>query len=373
MMKIRRLLGLWLTAALIATNAGIAQAAPSWTFKGQKQWYLPDGRSFAADYAEQAVGDDRLTLLFDRETRRWLMLFTYNGDKTLYHSTSKAPELFVRTLDSSGRGRYDSDYLISHRPETFTNGAHQPQFVVIGIEPQDLRYLKVGLDLGMSYYAEDKCVTVVEGKSCIQLPAHTTYLFAGTNLADVITEIETRNGLAVSKPIPQSQREGNLRDQREHEKTAQHIHWFEGDWMQVTQSGPLHGGCDALHEIDYDQFPNLTQRNRAVGGKHNGVLAISASGSTAHDHLIISSAFPGIRGLAQGNSLLIGATGPSQTRRIPVFVEQGSGPHVHLRLGEEIPGFAYRMLIETNGKAMRLVPADAAGTASEPLYFLRCD
>lgn len=206
-MKTRRLPGLLLIAALIATHAGIAQAAPRWSYQGQTQWHLPDGSSFPADYAEQRVGDDILTLVFDREARRWLMMFIYNGDKAFYHSTSKAPELFVRTEESSERSRFDSDYLIAHRPETYTNGSHQPQFVLIGIEPEDLRYLKVGLDLGVSYYVVTECATVAEGESCVQFPRHTTYLFSGKNLEQVITEIETRNGLVVSQAIARHPRE----------------------------------------------------------------------------------------------------------------------------------------------------------------------
>lgn len=333
-------------------------------YKGQKQWYTLTGQPIKVTYAETSVNDDSLSIIYDAAAEQWYLEFKYIGNKKLTHSKSKRPEFFVRTIENKNSGRYDSDHVMNNNAKVFYNDPGKPQYVIIPIDKNDLRYLKVNLDIGAGYYLSS-CVEVIKGE-CLDLGEWTTYLFPGKNASQVITAIEKKHNLSVSKVVSLKARKDELRQKKENDKIRNILKWYQGDWAQVTPEGPLFNGCNINRTIDFDSYPNLMQKGSFLGSRFKGVLAISALGKTEPDHLYFSSGYTGIQ---NSKSLILDLS--AETKKVPLFLEQG-GSHFRLRLGSEIPGIPYKRIIDTDGKSIRLSAWDTGGKKVEPLYFLPC-
>ena len=358
---------LFISACLFLNLAPIQSAEVTpWKFMGSKDWRVLTGSSIKTDYAQTSVDDDKLSIFYAKDSRTWYIQFTYIDNRKLIHSDQKKPEIFVRTAEQNQSGRYDSDHLIQNKATVFYNQPGKPQYVIMPFEPKELRYIKVGLRIGVGYYVSSGCTEVLKGE-CLDLGEYRTYLFSGRQIENAISQIEKRNNLKITKPISQSQRNKQFKIQKGNEKMAQMLKWYQGDWAQVNRSGPMYNGCNTSREIDYDQFPNLMQKGRFLGYRFDGVLAISALGATTHDHFYISSGYPGLH---NNGSLIIDLN--AETKKIPLFTEE-TKEFYRIRLGAEIPGIPYKRIIDTDGKVLRFSAWDTKGKEVEPLFFIRCE
>ncbi len=352
-----------LISSVFTGSVNAVEVTP-WKFKGDKKWTTLNGKGSPrpVSYAETTVDDDTLSILYDKEYRQWYLQFEYIADGKLVHSNNKKPEFFVRTRDNSNSGRYDTDHVISNEAKVYYNKPGKPQYVIMPISRVDLPHLKVNFNIGVGYYLAAGCAELIEGE-CIDLGEFRTYLFSGDNASEAISAIERSNNQTVTRATTIQSREERIKEQKENDKIAQILKWYQGDWAQVTPKGPLLGGCDVQHEIDFDQFPKLMQQGKFFGYTFKGMMAISSLGATSHDHLYFSTGY---------DTGAFGSKKFAPTKKIILFTSQGK-QFYRIRLGSEIPGIPYKRVIETDGKFLRLVAWDTNGKDVDPLYFARCE
>lgn len=131
---------------------------------------MNDGTKAESFAATASVTDDTLSILYFPVDDAFYIWFTNNGNQSFSQLHSNRAEIFIRTKDVSGSGRYESDYVLNGwtvaQPDKDPN---MPQFVVTKLSPEDIRALKQfgGNDIGAGYFIGDDWVT---------------YLFPGKNM-----------------------------------------------------------------------------------------------------------------------------------------------------------------------------------------------
>ncbi len=352
-----------LALSVLIFTASLAHAAEvkPWEYKGTKNWYDLTGQPITVSYAETQVDDDKISVLYAPASKSWYIQFSYISE---YMLVDKQPEFFVRTTDTDDSGRYASDYLIQKDASIFNNTPGKPHFIIMPLAREDLAAIKTDLNIGASFYVSDK-VSVIEGET-LDLGRNISYLFLGTNASTAIAAIERANNLSTVRANSAADRKAHQQKLQEDSKNIQLLQWYEGDWAEANASGTMRwGGCEGYRKIDYDRFPNLVQRNKFLV-KFNGIMAISANGGTKPDEIYISTAYNQVK-----NDILASTYSDADTKRIPVFIEEGA-QFIELRLGTTIPGIPYKRIIYYENDMLKLVAYDTKGADAAPVYFKRC-
>lgn len=353
-----------LALSVLIFTASLAHAAEvkPWEYKGTKNWYDLTGQPITVSYAETQVDDDKISVLYAPASKSWYIQFSYISE---YMLVDKQPEFFVRTTDTDDSGRYASDYLIQKDASIFNNTPGKPHFIIMPLAREDLAAIKTDLNIGASFYVSDK-VSVIEGET-LDLGRNISYLFLGTNASTAIAAIEQANNLSTVRANSAADRKAHQQKLQEDSKNIQLLQWYEGNWAETTPNGTMRwGGCDAKHEIDYDRFSNLVQRNKFLV-QFNGILAISANGGTKPDEIHISTAYNRVK-----NDMLAPMFTSADTKRIPLIIEDGD-QFVRLRLGTEVPGIPYKRIIDYENDMLKFVAYDTHGEDVAPIYFKRCN
>ncbi len=129
-----------------------------WTYRGQRN----AGTVAEAYEASASVDDDIMSLVYFPVDDAFSLWFTYNGTQSFSQKHAQRAEIFIRTREVSGGGRYESDYVFKGR--TVAQPDHdptQPQFVVTKLVPEDIRALRLhdGNDIGAGFFIGDDWTT----------------------------------------------------------------------------------------------------------------------------------------------------------------------------------------------------------------------
>lgn len=355
---------LTLTVSLVSLSA-YAVTVKDWEYKQSMTWRGLVKSGISVDYAEAQVDDDKISIIYDKEKNRWYFQFTYIDTRIL---TGKQPEFFIRTNKDLGSGRYSSDYVIKNKADVFYNTPGKPQLIIMQISTKDIAAIKAGFELGVGYYTSNK-VTWAEGKAPVELGSYKSYLFPGKGSVQAIEKIEIRNKLPVIRAQSRKELDEHFEKIKQIDQNRKLLEWYQGDWAEVTANGqPIGRSCQTTSEIvDINELPDLMQRGRFLGKWHKGALAIS--GRNSSDHLYISSAYSNKYRDPSDKFNLVHKG--SETRKIPLFIEQGKD-YMRLRLGSEIPGIKYKRIIDFHNGLLKLVAYDTGGKEAKIRYFKRC-
>lgn len=126
----------------------------TWEYRGR----INDGTKADGYEATASVNDDSMSILYFSADDQFYLWFTYNGNYSFSQKHSHRAEIFIRTKEVSGGGRYDSDYVIAGRTVAQPDrDPAMPQFVVAKLLPEDIRALQQydGNDIGAGYFVGD--------------------------------------------------------------------------------------------------------------------------------------------------------------------------------------------------------------------------
>ena len=129
-----------------------------WTYRGRKSV----GTIVESFEASASVDDDIMSLVYLPHDDAFSLWFTLNGNQILSNKHAQRAEIFIRTRQVSGGGRYDSDYVF--KGKTVAQPDRNPlgsQFVVAKLTPEDIRALRQydGMDIGAGYFIGDDWTT----------------------------------------------------------------------------------------------------------------------------------------------------------------------------------------------------------------------
>lgn len=129
-----------------------------WTYRGQKNV----GTVAESFEAATSVDDDVMSLLYFPHDDAFSLWFTLTGNQVLSNKHALRAEIFIRTRQVSGGGRFESDYVFKGKTvaQPDANPA-QPQFVVAKLTADDIRALRQydGMDIGAGYFIGDDWTT----------------------------------------------------------------------------------------------------------------------------------------------------------------------------------------------------------------------
>lgn len=153
-------------AVSVLLNSASATEVKTWEYLGRENV----GTVADTHTAATSVDDDSLSILYFPVDDAFYLWFTYNGDQSFSQKHYERAEIFIRTREVSGHGRYESDYVFTGWTVAQPNkDPHMPQFVVTKLNPEDVEALKKfdGNDIGAGYFVGD---------------VWKTYLFPGKDL-----------------------------------------------------------------------------------------------------------------------------------------------------------------------------------------------
>ncbi len=130
----------------------------NWSYKGRKN----PGTVAESYEASASVDDDVMSLLYFPNDEAFYLWFTYNGSESFSQEHAKRAEIFIRTRDISGSGRYESDYVFKgYTTAQPDSDPTQPQFVVAKLQPEDIRALRLydGHQIGAGYFLGENWTT----------------------------------------------------------------------------------------------------------------------------------------------------------------------------------------------------------------------
>lgn len=160
------------------------------------------------------------------------------------------------------------------------------------------------------------------------------------------------------------------------DQAKMYVEWLEGNWGEVNKAGEdVLGGCQASQKIDSANAIGLTQKNRSLKRRNEGLLAFSSKGGTQPDRVFVSSGYDHVnRALSENSLIQVWYDAEGVTSQIGIQLSQGE-MFMNFHFDTDIPGLsAYRTLVPTDSDVITLTSGSGEADSNlEERHFKRCE